>query len=102
MSDDKGKRVSIQDVDRIAELARLAPSTEEKEQLASELADIVSFVEQLNELDTDKVEPLHHVLDLHTVLREDEVKPSLPVESTLQNAPQRKGDYFLVPKVIKK
>ena len=94
------KRIDPAEVDRIAALARLDPEPEERERLAEELSRIVDYFSQLSELDTDGVEPLHHVLDLHSVLREDVVRPSLPGEVALKNAPARKGDYFLVPKVI--
>lgn len=62
---------------------------------------ILGMVDQLRALDTTGVEPLHHVLDLQNVLREDVVHPSFDAETALKNAPARKGDYFLVPKVIK-
>jgi aspartyl-tRNA(Asn)/glutamyl-tRNA(Gln) amidotransferase subunit C len=88
------------DIDRVAELARIELTPAEKERAQSELANIVAYMGQLNEVDTSGVEPLHHVLDLRNVLREDEPRLSLPVEEALANAPVRKGDYFLVPRVI--
>ncbi|MBM3326919.1 MAG: Asp-tRNA(Asn)/Glu-tRNA(Gln) amidotransferase subunit GatC [Calditrichaeota bacterium] len=95
-------KVTPDEVGHIADLARLCPSVDEKLRLAEQMSQIVEFVEQLNELDTSDVEPLHHVLDLHSVLREDEPQPSLPVDEALMNAPARKGDYFRVPRVIEK
>ena len=97
----KKRSVSIEEVARIAELSRLNPSVGEKERLAQEMSHILGHVEQLKELDTENIEPLHHVLDLHNVLRADEPSDSFSAETTLKNAPARKGDYFLVPKVIK-
>ncbi len=97
----KGRRISLEEVNRIAELARLSPSEDEREQLAAKMSSVIDFVEQLNELDTTSIEPLHHVLDLHSVLRDDVVRPSLPVSEVMKNAPQKKGDYFIVPRVIK-
>jgi len=94
-------KVSVSEVERIAELSRLSPSADEKVKLASEMNRILGHIEQLNELDTSSIEPLHHVLDLSNVLREDVQGESLPISEALKNAPQRKGDYFLVPKVIK-
>jgi len=94
-------KVSLAEVERIAELARLSPSYEEKVKLAGEMNRILGHIEQLNELDTSIIEPLHHVLDLHNVLREDQPGESLSADVALKNAPVRKGDYFLVPKVIK-
>jgi len=96
-----GTTISVQEVDRIASLARLSPTAGEKEQLSVEMSNILGFVAQLNELETADIEPLHHVLDLHSVLRDDEIRESLPVTEALKNAPLRKGDYFVVPKVIK-
>jgi len=92
--------ISFSDVERIAELARIELAPAEKERAQSELANIVAYVGQLDEIDTSGVEPLHHVLDLRNVLREDEPQSSLPTEEALANAPARKGDYFLVPRVI--
>ncbi len=97
----KGRRITQDEVERIATLARLSPTPTEREHLADEMSAIIGFVEQLNELDTSSIEPLHHVLDLHSVMRDDLVQESLPVEEALKNAPHRKGDYFVVPRVIK-
>lgn len=88
-------------MDRISTLSRLTPIDTERQNLAAQMSSIIGFVEQLNELDTSHIEPLHHVLDLHTVLREDAVRESLSRDEALQNAPERKEDYFIVPKVIK-
>ncbi len=95
-------KISPTEVQHIADLARLNPSESEKILLAKQMSQIVEFVEQLNEIDTSQVEPLHHVQDLHNILRDDIPKDSLTTEETLINAPARKGDYFLVPKVIDK
>ena len=89
------------EVTRIADLARIQLSPEEEARAREELGAIVGYVGQLSELDTSGVEPLHHVLDIRNVLREDEPQPSLPTEEVLANAPARKGDFFVVPKVIR-
>ncbi|MFN3821690.1 MAG: Asp-tRNA(Asn)/Glu-tRNA(Gln) amidotransferase subunit GatC [bacterium] len=94
------QRVSIEEVDHIAELARLDFSPEEKLRLAEDMDRILAMMETLKEVDTTNVEPLHHVLDLHTVLREDIPGETLRLEEALGNAPARRGDFFLVPKVI--
>lgn len=88
-------------IDKIANLARLSPSQEDKRVLVGEMNAVLEFVSQLNEVDTDNVAPLHNVMDMSNVFREDEPKPSLSKEEALSNAPARKGDYFAVPKVIK-
>lgn len=95
-----GDHVTIEEVERIAELARLDFTPDEKARLAEEMSRILAMVSKLNELDTSRVEPLHHVLDLHTVLREDVPGPTLPREEVMANAPARKGDFFIVPKVL--
>ena len=97
----KDHRISLDEVDRISILSRLTPTDTERQNLAAQMSSIIGFVEQLNELDTTHIEPLHHVLDLQTVLRDDTVRESLPRDEALSNAPDRKEDYFIVPKVIK-
>ena len=88
------------DVEKVAQLARLRFSEEEKRDLASKLNDILSYMEQLNRLDTEHVEPTAHVLPLKNVLREDAVAPSMSQEDLLSNAPDRAMGHFKVPKVI--
>ena len=94
--------VSIAEVERIARLALLELSSEEKEKFTKQLNLILEYMEQLNQLDTSDVEPISHPLGLTNVFREDKVRPSLPVDEALKNAPDRSGDYFRVPKVIQK
>ena len=93
--------IDLKTVDYIARLAKLRFSDEEKAKLAEELNRILQYMEKLNELDTSDVEPLSHPIAMTNVMREDEVKPSLPVEEALRNAPAREGNFFKVPKVIK-
>ena len=57
-------------------------------------------MDKLNELDTSDVEPLYHVIEIDTVFREDEVRPSIPLEDALLNAPNRFQQFFTVPKVL--
>ena len=61
---------------------------------------IISFAEQLNELDTENVEPTSHVLDMKNVMREDVSKPGLPVEEVLKNAPDHENGQIKVPAII--
>lgn len=88
------------DVEYVARLARIELAEEEKNLLISQLNSILGHIEKLNELDTEGVEPTFHVLDVRNVFREDEVRPSLPAEEILKNAPARDGDFFKVPKII--
>ena len=92
--------VTIKDVEHIAKLAKLDFSEEEKLKFTEEFNEILAFMEKLNELDTSKVEPLSHVIELQNVFREDSVKPSLPTQDALKNAPAKTEQFFKVPKVI--
>lgn len=92
--------VSISDVEKTAYLAKLEFTDNEKKALQAQLNQIVTYVEKLNELDTDDVEPTLHVLDMKNVFREDVVKSSMSQEDVLKNAPRQKHGYFSVPKVI--
>jgi len=94
--------VSKKDVEKIADLARLHISEEDKVKYTLQLNVILEYMDQLNQVDTSKVEPLSHPFDLKNVVREDKVEPSLPVEDALKNAPEKSGNYFKVPKVITK
>ncbi|MCH7679611.1 Asp-tRNA(Asn)/Glu-tRNA(Gln) amidotransferase subunit GatC [candidate division KSB1 bacterium] len=92
--------IEIEDVEKVATLAKLEFPSEEKQKLAKELEQIVTYVARLNELDTKAVEPTLHITDLKNVLREDNVQDWLDQEQALANAPQKKQGYFSVPKVI--
>lgn len=89
-------------VDKLAVLARLQFSAEEKENLRKDLQRMIEFVDKLNELNTDGVEPLLHMSDSVNVLREDLVQGSISRAEALKNAPDTDGVYFRVPKVINK
>jgi aspartyl-tRNA(Asn)/glutamyl-tRNA(Gln) amidotransferase subunit C len=93
-------RLSPEEIDHIALLARLELSAAEKDRAANELSQILSYFEKLNELDTENVEPMAHVLPVENVLRPDSVRPSLPRELTLQNAPEAADGMFQVPRVV--
>ena len=89
-------------VNNIAKLARLEFKEEEKEEIKIDLQKMISFIEKLNELDTTGVEPLLHMGENVNALREDEVKGSITREEAFLNAPNHDGQFFKVPKVIKK
>jgi len=93
-------KLTLEDVEHVALLARLKLSEEEKHLFTTQLAKILEYVEKLNELNTDEVEPLFHVVPLSNVFREDEVRPSLPLEKVLKNAPKSSHGCFNVPKII--
>ncbi|WP_099157689.1 Asp-tRNA(Asn)/Glu-tRNA(Gln) amidotransferase subunit GatC [Virgibacillus ndiopensis] len=92
--------ISKDQVKHVANLARLAITDEEAEKFTDQLSSIIKYAEQLNELDTDGVEPTTHVLDLKNVLRKDEPKEWITQEDALKNAPDKKGDYFRVPSIL--
>ncbi len=87
-------------IDKIAELARLNLKPEEKQRLAKDLGAILDYVKKLDKLDTSKVEPTSHVLNMENVFRADEVKPSNAAEKALEHAPQTEGSFFKVPKIV--
>jgi aspartyl-tRNA(Asn)/glutamyl-tRNA(Gln) amidotransferase subunit C len=92
--------VTLKDVENVAKLARLRFKEEEKKKFTEQINRILEYIDKLNELDTSKIEPLSHTIEISNVFREDEVTPSFPNEEILKNAPQKKGNYFVVPKVI--
>jgi|SRR5215472_6118464 aspartyl-tRNA(Asn)/glutamyl-tRNA(Gln) amidotransferase subunit C len=93
-------RISREEVDHVAELARLGLSEEERERFRDQLSAILGYVAQLNELDTSQVPPAAQVVPLENVTRPDEVRPSLSLEQVLANAPARFDAYFRVPPVF--
>jgi aspartyl-tRNA(Asn)/glutamyl-tRNA(Gln) amidotransferase subunit C len=93
-------RISKDQVKHVAHLARLAVTDEEAEMLTEQLDKIIGFAEELNELDTDNVEPTTHVLELKNVLREDEVRNSVSVDEAMKNAPAQKDGQFKVPNIL--
>jgi len=92
--------ISIQEVEHVAKLARLDLSDQEKPLFTEQLNDILKYVEKLNELDTEHIEPTSHVIPVENVLREDELRPSLPIEKVMLNAPDEDEGQFRVPAVI--
>ena len=92
--------VSIEQVRHIAKLARIAMSDEELERLAPELNNILGWVEQLGEVNTDGVEPLTAVIDQRLRLRDDAVTDGNIRDEVLANAPEAQHGFFAVPKVI--
>ena len=84
----------------IALLSRIEMSDEELAAFGEQLAHILQYVDKLQELDTDDVEPMAHAVEIHNVLADDEPRPSLAPDEALANAPQRDGDFFKVTKVL--
>lgn len=93
-------RISINEVKHVAHLARLAITEEEAELFTKQLDAIITYAEQLNELDTTNVEPTSHVLNMKNVMREDKAKKGLPIEEVVKNAPDHKDGYIRVPSIL--
>lgn len=87
-------------VAKVASLARLKVSDEDLEKYGPQLSNIINFVEQLSEVDTDNVEPLANVVDITLRLREDEVTDGGIQKDVLANAPETLEGFFVVPKVV--
>lgn len=92
--------LSRQEVEKVSLLGRLLLSEDELATMTVQLGQIVDYMALLAELNTEGVEPMAHAVESSNVFREDEVRPSLPREAALQNAPQQDGEFYLVPAVL--
>ncbi|MGI5862635.1 MAG: Asp-tRNA(Asn)/Glu-tRNA(Gln) amidotransferase subunit GatC [Myxococcales bacterium] len=92
--------LSVEEVRRVAQLARLRLTAEEEQRYARQLGEVLAYAEQLRELDTSHIPPTAHAAELPNLLREDELQPSLEPEVALANAPAREGSAIAVPKII--
>ncbi|MDQ8198054.1 Asp-tRNA(Asn)/Glu-tRNA(Gln) amidotransferase subunit GatC [Pelagicoccus enzymogenes] len=88
------------DIEYTAKLARINLTDAEKEKLSGQLDSIIGYVEKLEELDTDGVEPTAHPHPVYNVWQEDEVKGELSTEEALKNAPAQRDNMIVVPKVV--
>jgi len=94
------EKLTEQQVRHVAKLARLKCTDDQIAKFTEQLASILEYVDQLDQVDTSAVEPLAHCLPVHNVFRQDEVQKSLSNDEALANAPQRDGEFFAVPKVL--
>jgi aspartyl-tRNA(Asn)/glutamyl-tRNA(Gln) amidotransferase subunit C len=92
--------ITREDVEHVAELARLELTAAEKDQFIAQLNNILTYFEKLKELDTTDVEPTAQVIPMANVLRDDAVQPSLDRTKVLQNAPEESHFFFKVPRII--
>lgn len=92
--------LSLDDVRKVARLARLKLTPDEEQRFAAQLGQILTYVETIGEVATADVEPLAHTTEITNVFRPDRPQPSLPRETALANAPNQDGKYFLVPQII--
>ena len=93
-------KISLEDVEHVARLARLELSDADKERMRRELDGILSYIDKLRALDIEGVEPTSHAVPMTNVMREDAPRASFPQADMLANAPDRSGDFFRVPKII--
>lgn len=92
--------ITREDVDHVAELARLGLDAAERERMQAQLAQILEYVQVLQRLDTTAIPPTAQVIPLRNVMRPDAVQPSLPVESVLANAPAHEDAFIRVAAVL--
>ena len=92
--------IDLKTIKHISKLSRISVDEKKAEKLAGDLNSIFDFIEKLNELKTDKVEPLTSIAETTLKLRSDEVKSKNIREEIIKNSPQDNEDYFVVPKVI--
>lgn len=93
-------KITREEVENVAVLARLELTGEEKDIFTGQMDAILAYVDKLNELDTSGVIPTSHAVPMENAFRDDQARPSIGVESTLANAPERADGFFRVPKVI--
>jgi aspartyl-tRNA(Asn)/glutamyl-tRNA(Gln) amidotransferase subunit C len=94
------QKIDTELVRKVARLSRLELTDSEVQEFTGQLSAILEYVEKMNQLDTENVEPLAHCLPIHNVFRQDLVKESLGTDKAIANAPQRDGPFFKVPKII--
>ncbi len=92
--------IDREEVKKVANLARLAITTEEEGQFATQLSDILEYFEQLSELDTKDVPPTTRAIDTSNITRPDELEPFGYKEALLEEAPDRSDEFFRVPKIL--
>ncbi len=92
--------LSLDDVRKVAQLANLELSETELQEMSSHLSGILDYVELLNQVETEQIEPLAHPIDVVDVFRNDEPTEMLPREEALKNAPETDGKYFIVPAIL--
>ena len=93
-------KITREEVVHVAELARLNLDDNAIELYTKQLGEILAYMETLNLVDTEGVQPTSHAMFITNAFRKDEVKPSLPVERALANAPESEKEGFVVPRII--
>ncbi len=93
-------KIKTKELKYVADLARIKLTEKETGLFSKQLNSILEYIDKLKQLDTKKVEPMSHALEMVNIFREDKVKKSLDREKVLENAPSAKDGFFEVPKVI--
>ena len=88
------------DIKYVAHLARLHLTPDEEKKLGAQLGGILGYIEKLKELDVTGVEPTAHAVPMVNITRADEIRPSLPHDDALLNAPAKASGLFIVPKIV--
>jgi aspartyl-tRNA(Asn)/glutamyl-tRNA(Gln) amidotransferase subunit C len=96
----EGRRIMKMDVRYVARLARLELSDAEAAMFQGQLEEVLGYVDKIQQLDLTGVEPMSHACALTNAFRDDEVRPGLPIEPVMRNAPASGGDQFLVPRIM--
>ena len=92
--------IDIKQIEQIASLSRIKLTDDEKDIFREQLTDILGYIEKLNELDTDDVQPMAYATSIKNVFREDQQKPSFPRQEILELSPSSANGFFKVPKVL--
>lgn len=93
-------QITRQTVEHVAHLARIALEAEELDKFSKQLKEILNFIDCLRQVEIKDIKPTSHILPIQNVLREDKPDDSLLPEQTMENAPEHKGNFFIVPKVV--
>ncbi len=92
--------IGIKQIEQVASLSRIKLTDEEKDVFREQLTDILGYIEKLNELDTDDVQPMAYATSINNVFREDQQKSSFPRQKILELSPSSANGFFKVPKVL--
>ena len=93
-------KITESDILKVANLARLELNADDVSSVTAKVGEILNYINKLNELDTDGIEPTSHAISVSNAFRDDVVHESLPQEKALRNGPLQNGEAFVVPKVI--
>ena len=93
-------KITKEQVEHVANLARLNLTQEETEHLTKDMESIIAFADKINSLDINDIEPTAHIIPINNVFRDDIIKPSMDREELLSNAPNKENGCFSVPKIV--